>query len=73
MVSYIYLFSGIGIYYAESLETMVSNLQELHPDIFTTVPRFLEKVYERIMSKGAELTGIQKKIIFLGSGCWKKI
>ena len=63
-VSYIYLFSGISIYYGESLDTIGANLQELHPDIFTTVPRLLEKVYERIMAKGAELKGIKRKLFF---------
>jgi long-chain acyl-CoA synthetase len=72
MVSYIYLFSGIGIYYAESLDTIAANLQELHPHIFTTVPRLLEKVYERIMSKGAELKGIKRKLFFWAVELGKK-
>ena len=63
-VSYIYMFSGIGIYYAESLETIGANLQEVKPDIFTTVPRLLEKVYERIMGKGAALKGIKRQLFF---------
>ncbi|MBW7890727.1 MAG: long-chain fatty acid--CoA ligase [Chitinophagaceae bacterium] len=63
-VSYIYMFSGIGIYYAESLETIGANLQEVKPDVFTTVPRLLEKVYERIVGKGAELRGIKKSLFF---------
>ncbi len=63
-VSYIYLFSGYSIYYAESLDTIAANLQELHPDIFSTVPRLLEKVYERIMLKGAELKGIKSRLFF---------
>jgi long-chain acyl-CoA synthetase len=72
MVSYIYLLSGNSIYYAESLETIGANLQEIHPDIFTTVPRLLEKVYERIMSKGAELTGIKRKLFFWAVEVGKK-
>lgn len=64
MVSYIYLFSGNNIYYAESLETIGDNLREVKPDGFTTVPRLLEKVYERIMNKGAELKGASKKLFF---------
>ena len=64
MVSYIYLFSGNSIYYAESMETIGANLLEVKPDLFTTVPRLLEKVYERIMAKGAELTGIKRKLFF---------
>lgn len=62
--TYIYLYSGISIYYAESLETIGDNLREVKPDGFTTVPRLLEKVYERIMTKGAELTGIKRKLFF---------
>ena len=64
MVSYIYLFHGTSIYYAESLDTIGENLKEVKPHMFTTVPRLLEKVYDRIMAKGAELTGIKKKLFF---------
>jgi long-chain acyl-CoA synthetase len=63
-VSYIYLYSGISIYYAESLETIGDNLREVKPDGFTTVPRLLEKVFERIMLKGNELTGVKRKLFF---------
>ena len=62
--TYIYLFSGISIYYAESLETIGDNLREVKPDGFTTVPRLLEKVFEKIMAKGNELTGIKRKLFF---------
>ncbi|WP_346236567.1 long-chain fatty acid--CoA ligase [Niabella insulamsoli] len=72
MVTYIYLFSGIGIYYAESLETIGDNLKEIKPDGFTTVPRLLEKVYERIMSKGSELTGIKRALFFWSVGLGMK-
>lgn len=62
MVSYIYICSGTSIYYAESMDTIGENMKEVQPTIFSTVPRLLEKVYERIMNKGAELTGIKKKL-----------
>ncbi len=62
MVSYIYIISGNGIYYAESLETIGENLKEVKPALFTTVPRLLEKVYEKIIIKGSELTGVKKKL-----------
>ncbi len=62
MVSYIYIDSGISIYYAESLDTIAENLKEVQPSLFCTVPRLLEKVYEKIMSKGAELKGIKRKL-----------
>ena len=64
MVSYLYLFRGTSIYYAESLDTIADNLKEVKPDLFTTVPRLLEKVYDRIMQKGNELTGTKKKLFF---------
>ncbi len=68
MVSYVYLFKGTAIYYAESLETIGDNLKEIKPNLFTTVPRLLEKVYERIMSKGKELTGIKRSLFFWAHG-----
>ena len=64
MVTYLYLFRGTSIYYAESLETIGDNLKEVKPNMFTTVPRLLEKVYDRIMQKGNELTGAKKKLFF---------
>lgn len=64
MVTYLYLFKGTSIYYAETLDTIAQNLQEVKPNVFTTVPRLLEKVYDRIMQKGAELTGAKKKLFY---------
>jgi long-chain acyl-CoA synthetase len=64
MVTYLYLFKGISIYYAESMDTIGDNLKEVQPHIFTTVPRLLEKVYDKIMAKGNELTGVKRKLFF---------
>src|SRR5665213_183394 len=64
MVSFIYLFKGTTIYFAESLDTIPQNLKEIQPHLFTTVPRLLEKVYEKIMEKGSELTGLKRKLFF---------
>jgi long-chain acyl-CoA synthetase len=64
MVSYIYLFFGCSIYYAESLDKIGDNLKEVQPTVFATVPRLLEKVYDRIIGKGMELTGIKRKLFF---------
>ncbi len=64
MCTYIYLFSGISIYYAESLETIGENLKEIQPNGFTTVPRLLEKVFEKIMLAGSHLTGFKKTMFF---------
>ncbi|HQW92033.1 MAG TPA: long-chain fatty acid--CoA ligase [Ferruginibacter sp.] len=64
MVSLIYISSGASIYYAESLDTIAENLKEVKPTLFSTVPRLLEKTYEKIMAKGAELTGIKRKLFY---------
>ena len=68
MLSYLYLFSRVSIYYAESMDTIGDNLKEVKPQMFVTVPRLLEKVYDRIMQKGAELTGLKKKLFFWAHG-----
>ncbi|HYO23047.1 MAG TPA: long-chain fatty acid--CoA ligase [Flavisolibacter sp.] len=64
MVTYVYLFAGASIHYAESLENLGDNIREVKPEMFTTVPRLLEKVYEKILAKGMEQTGIKKKLFF---------
>ncbi len=61
---YAYLSKGIHIHYAESLETIATNLKEVQPYCFTTVPRLLEKIYEKIMVKGNEQTGLKRKLFF---------
>lgn len=64
MLTYVYQYVGVSIYFAESLETIGDNLKEVKPDVFTAVPRLLEKVYDKIMAKGSELTGIKRKLFF---------
>lgn len=72
MVTYVYINGGLGIYYAESMDTIGDNLKEVQPMVFTCVPRLLEKVYERIMAKGRELTGIKKNLFFWAVGLGTK-
>lgn len=64
MVTYTYMTIGASIYYAESMDTIGDNLKEVQPHFFTSVPRLLEKVYDKIVAKGHELTGIKKKLFF---------
>jgi long-chain acyl-CoA synthetase len=68
VIVYIYLTTGVGTYYAESMETIGDNLREVHPEVFTAVPRLLEKVYDRIMDKGKDLTGVKKALFFWAVG-----
>ena len=64
MLNAVYIYKGVSVYFAESLETISDNLKEVKPHIFATVPRLLEKVYDKIVAKGNELTGIKKKLFF---------
>lgn len=62
MVNTLYLYKGISIYYAEGVETIGDNLKEIKPQIFVSVPRLLERVYEKIMASGEKLTGIKRRL-----------
>ncbi len=64
MLIYLYQYTGVAIYYAESIDAISENLKEVRPQVMTAVPRLLEKVYEKIIAKGGELTGIKKKLFF---------
>ncbi|MBR0055125.1 MAG: long-chain fatty acid--CoA ligase [Bacteroidales bacterium] len=64
MMIYAWQYLGIPIYYAESLGTIVNNINEVHPTIFTTVPRLLEKVYDKVIATGRKLPKAKKKIFF---------
>ncbi len=61
---YVYQLLGISIYYAENIDTIVENMQEIHPVTFITVPRVFEKIYDKIILKGRDLKGLKKKIFF---------
>lgn len=63
MVIYTYQYKGANVYYSD-IDTLAEKLQTVRPHFFTTVPRLLEKVYEKIVNKGLELTGLKKKLFF---------
>ncbi len=64
MLIYMYAYKCVNVHYAESMETIGDNMKEIKPDVFTAVPRLLEKVYDKIVAKGSELTGIKKSLFF---------
>ena len=64
MISYLYAYLNIAMYYAESMETIVADIQFVKPSGFSTVPRLLEKVYDKIVEKGKALSGLKKMIFF---------
>lgn len=64
VATYAYMYLGIPIYYAQSIDSLGESLKEVRPHFFTTVPRLLEKVYEKIVSKANESGGLKRKIFF---------
>ena len=64
MILYLYQYCGVSIYFAESLEKLTENAQEIKPQVMTAVPRLYEKIYDKIILKGEELKGIKKGIFF---------
>ena len=64
VILYIYLYNGIKVYFAESIETIPDDLRDVKPEVMTAVPRLLEKVYDKIYAKGENLTGIKKKLFY---------
>lgn len=58
----LYLYQGVSIFYAESVEAIGENAREIQPHIFVAVPRVLERVLEKIMSAGEKLEGLKKRI-----------
>lgn len=61
---YTYHLLGVSIYYAENMGTIADNIREVRPEVFTTVPRLLEKVFDKIMDKGSKLKGVKKAIFY---------
>jgi len=64
MVNYLVQYKGSAVYYAENIDSIGDNIKEIKPNGFATVPRVLEKVYDKIVNKGKELTGIKKNLFF---------
>jgi long-chain acyl-CoA synthetase len=62
MLTYLNMYLGASIYYAESLETIGDNIREIQPVSFSAVPRLIEKVYDKIVSKGSSLKGFKRKM-----------
>ena len=53
---YIYQHAGVSVYFAESIETIGANAQDIKPNLMSVVPRLLEKVFNKIYAKGSELS-----------------
>ncbi|PHR69398.1 MAG: long-chain fatty acid--CoA ligase [Lutibacter sp.] len=64
MILYLYQYCGVEIYFAEGIEKLAENAQEVKPNVMTAVPRLYEKIFDKIILKGEDLKGIKKKLFF---------
>lgn len=64
MVNYLFQYKGCSIYYAENIGTIAQNLMEIQATAFATVPRVIERIYDRIVSKGEDLRGFKRWLFF---------
>ena len=64
MILYLYQYYGVSVYFGESIDKIGDNIKEVRPHVMSAVPRLIEKVYDKIYSKGLELKGIKRKLFF---------
>ena len=57
-----YMNRGATIYYAENMATILNDIKEVKPHVFTTIPRLLEKIHATVLMKGTKMKGMEKKI-----------
>ncbi|WP_299100681.1 long-chain fatty acid--CoA ligase [uncultured Winogradskyella sp.] len=72
LLIYVYQHAGASIYFAEAIDKIGDNAKEINPNLMSVVPRLLEKVFDKIMLKGEELTGIKKGLFFWAVGLGEK-
>ncbi len=64
MILYLYQYYGVSVYFGESIDKIGDNIKEVQPHVMSAVPRLIEKVYDKIYAKGAELKGLKKMLFF---------
>jgi long-chain acyl-CoA synthetase len=68
MLHYLYMYIGCSIHFAESMDTIGDNIREVKTDVFYDVPRLIEKVFDKLMAKGEELSGVKRALFFWAVG-----
>jgi long-chain acyl-CoA synthetase len=62
MLNYMYIYSGVSVYYAESIASITDNIREVRPHVLTTVPLLLEKIFQGVLNNGSMLEDKKKKV-----------
>ena len=62
-VQFVQICVGAKVFYAESIEKLVKNMNDCKPHIMTAVPRFYQNLYQKINSTFSKATGFKKKLV----------
>jgi len=75
-VQFIQIIVGAKVFYAESLEKLISNMGVAKPTIMTAVPRFYQNLFTKINMNFEKQKGLKRKLInqtlYLGKKILKK-
>lgn len=63
-LQYTRIYCGVGVYYAENAVTLIRDVQEIHANSFSTVPRVIEKAYDYFRKSGNKKKGFDKKLFY---------
>lgn len=64
MLNYVYQYLGISVYYANSLDSLGVEIREVKPEMICSVPRMLEKIFDRIVIRGRGLKQPRRSLFF---------
>ena len=62
-VQFVQIAVGAKIFYAESIDKLIKNMNDCNPDIMTAVPRFYQNLYQKISSTFQKATGVKKLLV----------
>ena len=62
-VQFVQIAVGAKIFYAESIDKLIKNMNDCSPDIMTAVPRFYQNLYQKISSTFKKATGVKKLLV----------
>ncbi len=63
-VQFVQISVGAKIFYAESIEKLIKNMNDCKPQLMTAVPRFYQNLYQKINASFNKANGLRKKLIF---------
>jgi long-chain acyl-CoA synthetase len=62
-VQFVQIAVGARVFYAESIEKLIKNMNDCCPEIMTAVPRFYQNLYQKIYNTFNKATGLKKILI----------